>query len=213
MTVPHAGNVVRDAMETNTKPPYRLIADSIREKVLAGEYALGKLPSERALIRQYGISRATAAKVLATLESEGLVVRRRGAGAFVNHRRHGRARVLLRHLRLDRRPRAGLQPQPDLGRPAGVQRTFARRLARRLRRPLQGGEHQGRVLRPAGRHGRAGRRAPQPGDRRNAPSQGHHRRPHRPRHRPLPAPQRLRLRRHRQRAGGPSRAAAAASCT
>ncbi|MBR0057226.1 MAG: GntR family transcriptional regulator, partial [Kiritimatiellae bacterium] len=52
--------------------------------VLAGEYALGKLPSERALIRQYGISRATAAKVLATLESEGLVVRRRGAGAFVN---------------------------------------------------------------------------------------------------------------------------------
>ena len=71
-------------MNTNTKPPYRLIADSIREKVLAGEYALGKLPSERALIRQYGISRATAAKVLATLESEGLVVRRRGAGAFVN---------------------------------------------------------------------------------------------------------------------------------
>ena len=71
-------------METNTKPPYRLIADSIREKVLAGGYALGKLPSERALLRQYGISRATAAKVLATLESEGLIVRRRGAGAFVN---------------------------------------------------------------------------------------------------------------------------------
>lgn len=71
-------------METNTKPPYRLIADSIREKVLAGEYALGKLPSERALIRHYGVSRATAAKVLATLESEGLIVRRRGAGAFVN---------------------------------------------------------------------------------------------------------------------------------
>jgi DNA-binding GntR family transcriptional regulator len=71
-------------METSTKPPYRLIADSIREKVLAGEYALGKLPSERALIRQYGVSRATAAKVLSTLESEGLIVRRRGAGAFVN---------------------------------------------------------------------------------------------------------------------------------
>ena len=53
MTVPHAGNVVRDAMNTKTKPPYRLVADSIREKVLAGEYALGKLPSERALIRQY----------------------------------------------------------------------------------------------------------------------------------------------------------------
>ena len=29
-------------MKTNTKPPYRLIADSIREKVLAGEYALDR---------------------------------------------------------------------------------------------------------------------------------------------------------------------------
>jgi len=67
----------------DTKPPYRQIADDIREKVLAGVYHMGKLPSERALIRRYGVSRATASKSLATVESEGLIVRRHGAGAFV----------------------------------------------------------------------------------------------------------------------------------
>ncbi len=71
-------------MENQGKPPYRLVADSIRANILAGEYASGRVPSERALIRRWHISRATAAKALDILESEGLVVRRRGAGAFVN---------------------------------------------------------------------------------------------------------------------------------
>ena len=71
-------------MEHNRKPPYRLMADSLRAKILAGEYPDGRLPSERALIRRWNVSRGTASKALATLESEGLVVRRRGAGAFIN---------------------------------------------------------------------------------------------------------------------------------
>ncbi len=70
-------------MDMNTKPPYRQIADHIREKILSGVYPMGKLPSERALIRRYGVSRATASKALAAVESEGLIVRRHGAGAFV----------------------------------------------------------------------------------------------------------------------------------
>ena len=65
------------------KPPYREIADRIRDRISTGGYPGGKIPSERALIRQYGVSRATATKALAALESEGLIVRRRGAGAFV----------------------------------------------------------------------------------------------------------------------------------
>ena len=80
-------------MEQSQKPPYRLIADILREKILAGAYALGRLPSERALIRQYNVSRATATKSLATIESEGLIVRRRGAGAFVKPQPAGRAFV------------------------------------------------------------------------------------------------------------------------
>lgn len=65
------------------KPTYLSIAEKIRENIASGAYALGRIPSERALIRQYSVSRATATKVLAMLEAEGLIVRRRGSGAFI----------------------------------------------------------------------------------------------------------------------------------
>ena len=71
-------------MKTEGKPPYRLVADNLREKILAGGYPDGRIPSERALMRRWNVSRATAVKALATLEADGLVVRRRGAGAFIN---------------------------------------------------------------------------------------------------------------------------------
>lgn len=45
-----------------------------------------KLPSENQLSQKYHISRDTAARVLARLEDENLVVRRRGAGTFVPDR-------------------------------------------------------------------------------------------------------------------------------
>ena len=66
-----------------SKPPYLAIAETLREKILSGSYAMGKIPSERALIRQHGVSRSTATKALAALEGEGLIIRRRGSGAFV----------------------------------------------------------------------------------------------------------------------------------
>lgn len=70
-------------VDMKTKPPSVTIADDIRRKILAGAYRQGRLPSERALIRSYGISRSTAAKALSFLEGEGLIVRRHGSGAFV----------------------------------------------------------------------------------------------------------------------------------
>ena len=78
-------------MDKPGKPPYRLIADGLRAKILAGGYSGGKLPSERALMRRWGVSRATAAKALDILVGEGLVVRRSGAGAFVNPASHDAA--------------------------------------------------------------------------------------------------------------------------
>ena len=65
------------------KPPYLVIAEEIRERILAGDYSSGRVPSERAIIRQHDVSRATATKALAALEHEGLIVRRHGSGAFV----------------------------------------------------------------------------------------------------------------------------------
>ncbi|MBR0056593.1 MAG: GntR family transcriptional regulator [Kiritimatiellae bacterium] len=58
------------------KPPYRLVADKIREKILAWAYRDGEIPSERAPMRHHAISRAMATKTLDALVGDGLVVRR-----------------------------------------------------------------------------------------------------------------------------------------
>jgi GntR family transcriptional regulator len=69
----------------------RLAAD-LRREILTGRFATAdRLPSEAALARQCGVSRATLREALRALEQEGLVRRRHGVGAFIN--RHITARI------------------------------------------------------------------------------------------------------------------------
>ena len=54
-----------------------LISDDIRKKILSGQFQTGeRLPSERDLEQQYGISRVTVSKAIMRLRTEGLVCRR-----------------------------------------------------------------------------------------------------------------------------------------
>lgn len=65
-------------------PAYVEIAESLREQIRSGELAKGaKLPSERELTEQFGVSGITARSAVATLRNEGLVESIRGKGAFV----------------------------------------------------------------------------------------------------------------------------------
>src|SRR5579863_3318236 len=61
----------------------------IKELVAAGHLGEGRLPTERDLAAQLGVSRTTVRQVLDRLEHEGLVYRRRGrtGGTFVNRPR------------------------------------------------------------------------------------------------------------------------------
>lgn len=62
---------------------YRAIADDLRQRVTAGEFAAGHtLPSEAALSTSYGASRVTIRKALDLLRDEGLVDARQGFGWF-----------------------------------------------------------------------------------------------------------------------------------
>jgi GntR family transcriptional regulator len=62
---------------------YREIADRLRERVAAGEFAAGRLlPSEAELSLQYGASRVTVRRALEVLRDEGLVDARQGFGWF-----------------------------------------------------------------------------------------------------------------------------------
>jgi DNA-binding FadR family transcriptional regulator len=63
---------------------YRQIADQIRNLIGRGEYTAGsRLPPERDLARQLGVSRPSVREALIALEVEGLVEVRIGSGIYV----------------------------------------------------------------------------------------------------------------------------------
>ena len=63
---------------------YRQIADQLRDLVERGEYAVGsRLPPERDLALQLGVSRPSVREALIALEVEGVVEVRMGSGIYV----------------------------------------------------------------------------------------------------------------------------------
>ena len=78
------------------KPLYRKIADDMRAAVTAGRYVDGKLPSDTQLERRYETTRQTVLKAMQSLERDGLILRRPGAGGFLHRPPHGPAAGTVR---------------------------------------------------------------------------------------------------------------------
>jgi GntR family transcriptional regulator len=73
-----------NAKNGNGLPAYQRIQNVIRERIATGELTTGDVvESERELARIHGVSLMTARHALSSLEQEGLVERRRGAGTFI----------------------------------------------------------------------------------------------------------------------------------
>ena len=69
---------------------YRQIADQLRALIVRGEFAVGsRLPAERELAAQLGVSRPSVREALIALEVEGLVEVRVGSGVHVVAREPG----------------------------------------------------------------------------------------------------------------------------
>ena len=84
-TLPGKGRVVRG--DAPSQYEYRRIADDLRNRITNGDLAAGDaLPSEAAIVEEYGVARGTARAALAALETEGLVEARHGKGRFVRRR-------------------------------------------------------------------------------------------------------------------------------
>ena len=67
-----------------TQPPYRRIADEIRTRIADRELRPGDpVPSARGIAREWGVALATATKVLATLNAEGVTRSLPGRGTVV----------------------------------------------------------------------------------------------------------------------------------
>jgi GntR family transcriptional regulator len=70
-------------------PLYRTLYDSLRERILAGDYPPGvALPSEPRLVQDYGVSLITVRRALQELVLDGLIERRQGVGSFVREANH-----------------------------------------------------------------------------------------------------------------------------
>ncbi len=63
------------------------VAAQLRRSILEGEYAFEeRLPAERSLAENFGVSRGTIRSVLDLLEQQNLVTRQVGSGTYVTHR-------------------------------------------------------------------------------------------------------------------------------
>lgn len=76
--------MARKNKNTNGIPAYQRIQNEIRKRIEAGELNTGDMvESERELARIHDVSLMTARHALTSLEQEGIVERRRGAGTFI----------------------------------------------------------------------------------------------------------------------------------
>ena len=68
------------------RPPYRQIADMLRQAIADGVYGPGeRLPSEAKLVSHFGVARMTARQAMSELRNDGLVFSQHGRGVFVRH--------------------------------------------------------------------------------------------------------------------------------
>ncbi|MFN3261533.1 MAG: phosphonate metabolism transcriptional regulator PhnF [Pikeienuella sp.] len=66
---------------------WREIETALKAEIASGRYQPGeKLPTEAALARRFGVNRHTARRALAAMAEAGLILTRRGSGAFVAFR-------------------------------------------------------------------------------------------------------------------------------
>ncbi len=73
---------------TDQGPAYQHIMAALRQSIERGELPTGsRVPSERALARDHGVSRMTARHALDTLSRDGIIVRVPGSGSFVSRRK------------------------------------------------------------------------------------------------------------------------------
>lgn len=64
-------------------PRYKEMAEELRAEILAGDYSADSFPTESDLCKRYGVSRFTVREALRSLQSEGLIARKRGSGTII----------------------------------------------------------------------------------------------------------------------------------
>ncbi|AZN39361.1 GntR family transcriptional regulator [Paenibacillus albus] len=70
--------------ESGSKPMYERIFEELRDQIIERKYGVGdRVPSEKELGDEHGVSRITSKKALEMLATEGYIIRQAGRGSFV----------------------------------------------------------------------------------------------------------------------------------
>jgi GntR family histidine utilization transcriptional repressor len=87
-------------------PIFQRIKDYLSSEIAAGRWKAGDLvPSEQALVRQFGVSRMTVNRAVRELTAENVLTRRQGAGTFVAPQKYQATLVEIRNIADDIRAR------------------------------------------------------------------------------------------------------------
>lgn len=88
-----------DSLKLDTRSSFDRAVEALLALIETDRYGPGdKLPSEEALAQQLGISRSTLREAIRSLESRGVIVRRRGIGTFIAALAPGHFQGGLEHL-------------------------------------------------------------------------------------------------------------------
>jgi GntR family transcriptional regulator len=69
---------------TGPVPPYKQIAEIIRQRIASGEYSKGtRIPTESEMVETWEVARTTARRAIALLRDEGLVYTVPQRGTYV----------------------------------------------------------------------------------------------------------------------------------
>lgn len=69
---------------TMSESIYVTVQADLKQKIYQGEFPNLKLPDERSLAEQYGVSRSSIKRALNVLVQQGVIFKKRGSGTFVN---------------------------------------------------------------------------------------------------------------------------------
>jgi len=83
----------------DSTPIFQRIKDYLLGEIAAGRWKEGDLvPSEQALVRQFGVSRMTVNRAVRELTADQVLTRRQGAGTYVAPQKYGATLVEIRNI-------------------------------------------------------------------------------------------------------------------
>jgi GntR family histidine utilization transcriptional repressor len=90
---------LEEPIAQDSTPIFQRIKDYLTGEIASGRWKEGDLvPSEQALVRQFGVSRMTVNRAVRELTAEQLLVRRQGAGTYVAPQKYQATLVEIRNI-------------------------------------------------------------------------------------------------------------------